>query len=200
MAKEKYFFEEEVFSKPNYKFMFEPDKKTIKEILKYKKKGKILELGCGEGGTSLGLAKKGFDVACMDISKTAISKIKEKAKKERIQINAICADLESYKINGKYDIIIGSGFFHFLPKGKALKLIGKCRAHTKKGGINIFIVMLKNDPSQEKDSKGYYFPKYKLKEIYSDWDIKAYQKYEEYDKKEGWNNKLEKIIAVKKYN
>ena len=50
MTKEKYFFEREFFSKPGYKFGFNPDKELIKEILKYKKKGRLLELGCGEGG------------------------------------------------------------------------------------------------------------------------------------------------------
>ncbi len=197
MTKEKYFFEEKVFSNPDYKFEFEPDKELIKEIFKYKNKGKVLELGCGEGGTSLELAKKGFDVTCIDISKKAISKIKEEAEKNNIAINTICGDLETYKIKEEYDIIVGRAFFHFLSKKKALELIKECKNHTKKDGINVFEVMLGGDPSQEEDSEGYYFPSGKLKEIYSDWNIKDYEEYEDYDDEEEWGNKIAFIIAIK---
>jgi len=196
MTKEKYFFEEEVFSKPDYEFVFEPDEELIEDILRYKKYGKVLEIGCGEGGTSLELAKKGFDVTCIDISKTAIEAIKKEAILKNTKINAICADLEGYEIEDSYDIIIANGFFHFLPEKKALKLIENCKEHTNKGGINIFDVMLEGDPSQ-KDSEGYYFPEGKLREIYFDWKIEDYEEYEDYDEEEEWNNKLARIIAVK---
>src|SRR3989344_4867564 len=122
MTEEKYFFEDEVFSRPDYEFSFELDEELIQDLLKHKKSGKVLELGCGEGGTSIELAKKGFDVTCIDISKTAIELIKKEAMKKNIKINAICADLEDYEITENYDIIIANGFFHFLPEKNALKL------------------------------------------------------------------------------
>ena len=167
MTEEKYFFEREVFSRPDYEFEFESDEKVIKEILKHKKSGKVLDLGCGEGGNSLELVKKGFDVSCVDISETAINNIKKESENRGLNINAICADLEEYEIDGEYDIIIGNGFFHFLPEENALKLIEKCKEHTKVGGINIFEVLLEGDPSQEDDSEGHYFKSGKLKEIYN---------------------------------
>jgi 2-polyprenyl-3-methyl-5-hydroxy-6-metoxy-1,4-benzoquinol methylase len=43
------------------------------------KKGKLLELGCGDGTFSLWFAEKGFDVYGIDISPTAIDWAKEKA-------------------------------------------------------------------------------------------------------------------------
>lgn len=197
MTEEKYFFEEEVFSKPDYEFSFEPDEEIINEILKHKTSGSILELGCGEGGTSLELAKKGFEVTCIDISKSAIEKVKQEAEKNNLKMNAICADLEEYKIQDNYDVIFANGFFHFLTEEKALWLIDKCKNHTTKDGVNIFDVMLEGDPSQEEDSEGYYFPKGKLKEIYSDWQIIDYEEYEDYDDDEDWNNKLAGIVAKK---
>lgn len=197
MTEEKYFFEDEVFSRPDYEFSFELDEELIQYLLKHKKSGKVLEMGCGEGGTSIELAKKGFDVTCIDISKTAIESMKKEAMKENIKINAICADLEDYEITKNYDIIIANGFFHFLPEKNTLKLISDCQKHTNKGGINIFEVLLEGDPSQEEDSEGYYFPNEKLKEIYSDWNIKHYEEYEDYDTEEKCNNKIAFIIAKK---
>lgn len=197
MTKEKHFFEKEVFSNPSYDFRFESDEELIKDILNLKRSGKILELGCGEGGTSIELAKKGFEVTCIDISKSAIDTIREKTEKESIKMNAICADLENYDLNENYDIIIATGFFHFLKKEKSLNLIENCKKHTNQKGINVFEVMIEGDPSQQEDSQGYYFPKNKLKEIYSEWEIEYYEEYEDYDKEEGWNNKLAVIIAIK---
>jgi len=197
MTEEKYFFEEEIFSKPIYKFRFESDEELIKDILRYKKSGKVLELGCGEGGTSLELARRGFDVTCIDISKSAIIAIKERAKKEKIKINAICEDLDNYKIDDNYDIIIANGFFHFLKKERVFELIGDCKEHTNSGGIHLIEVLLEGDPSQEEDSEGYYFPKNKLEEIYLDWIVKEYKEYEEFDGEKEWNNKLAGIIAAR---
>jgi len=197
MTEEKYYFEREVFSNPNFKFNFEVDRELLGEILKFKKSGKVLELGCGEGGTSLELAKKGFKVTCIDISNSVINKIKNEAEKRNLKVNAICKDLEDYNLEENYDVIIAQGFFHFLKKERALKLIEDCKKHTNKGGLNIFEVMLEGDPSQEEDSEGYYFPQNKLKEIYLDWDIEDYEEYEDYDEEEGWNNKLARIIALK---
>jgi len=197
MTEEKYFFEKEVFSKPNYEFNFEFDKDLIKEILRHKKSGKVLELGCGEGGISLELARRDFDVTCIDISKSAIDAIIDKAKREKIKINAICEDLDNYKIKDDYDIIIANGFFHFLKKERVFELIENCKEHTNQGGIHLIEVLLEEDPSQEEDSEGYYFPKNKLKEIYSDWMVKEYEEYEEYDEEEEGNNKLASIIAAR---
>lgn len=197
MLEEKYFFEKEIFSDPSHKFTFTSGKEIIEDILKFKKSGKILELGCGEGGTSLELARRGFEVTCIDISKTAINKIKEESEKRKIKINALCKDLEDYNLEENYDVIFATGFFHFLKKERAFELIDTCKKHTNKGGINLFEVLLEGDPSQEDDSEGYYFFINKLKELYSDWQIIEYDEYEDYDEDEEWNNKIARIIALK---
>ena len=45
-------------------------------------KGKLLELGCGDGGVTLQFAKKGFDVYGIDIVPMAISWAQERAKQQ----------------------------------------------------------------------------------------------------------------------
>jgi len=87
---------DKLYSGKNYSFKFNYDKTISESILKNKHSGKILDLGCGEGGISLVLAEKGFDVTCVDISRIAIEKIKKEAEKRKIKINAICMDLYKY--------------------------------------------------------------------------------------------------------
>jgi tellurite methyltransferase len=169
----------------------------IELILSHKKSGKILELGCGKGGTSLALAKKGFEVTCVDISKTAISQIKEEAKKRKIKINAICADLEDYKIKEDYDIIISLGVFHFIPKENLYSLIESMKKHISKEGLTIIDSFMEGDPTQKENSKGYYFKKGELKKEYSEWKIIDYKEYEEFDKEENQTNKLVWLVGEK---
>ena len=197
MTEEKRFFEENVFSRRDYEFTFEVNEELIEEILKNKKSGKVLDLGCGEGGTSLFLAEKGFEVTCIDISKTAIKNIKIEAKKRNMKIIAIVADLEKFEFKEDYDILIGMGIFHFIPEKESLKLINNIMNHTKKDGLNIFEAFLQGDPSQEEDSEGYYFKQDELKELYSNWDILEYEEYEDYDKEEEQTNKIAFLIAKK---
>ena len=47
--------------------------------------GKLLELGCGDGSVTLQLAREGFEVYGIDISPTAISWAKEKAREQRLK-------------------------------------------------------------------------------------------------------------------
>ncbi len=197
MTEEKMFFEEKVFSKEGYEFAFEKDEELIEDMLKYKKSGKILDLGCGEAGTSLDLAEKGFEVTCIDLSKTAINNIKKEAEERGIKINALVRDLETFEIKENYDIIIGTGIFHFIPEKNALKLINNIKKHTKEDGLNIFEVFLQGDPSQEEDSEGYYFKSLELKSLYSDWKILDYEEHEDYDEEEEQTNKIAYLIAKK---
>ncbi|MBU2615932.1 MAG: methyltransferase domain-containing protein [Nanoarchaeota archaeon] len=197
MTEEKMFFEEKVFSREDYEFIFEADKELIEEILKNKKSGKILDLGCGEAGISLLLAKKGFEVTCIDISKTAINNIKKEAKKRGVKINALVEDLEKFEIEEDYDIIIGTGIFHFLLEENSLKLIDNVKKHTKEHGLNVFEVFLQGDPSQEEDSEGYYFKPNELKDLYYNWDILDYEEYEDYNEEEEQTNKIAYLIAKK---
>ena len=113
MTEEKYFFERNVFSSNNYEFTFEYDETIIHELLKNKTSGKVLDLGCGEGGNSLHLAEKGFDVTCVDISKTAIKELSKEAKKRKLKIKTVVADLESFEFEEKYDVILALGVVHF---------------------------------------------------------------------------------------
>ena len=96
-----------------------------------------------------------------------------------------------------YDIIIGTGIFHFIPEKDSLKLIKNIMKHTKKDGLNVFEAFLQGDPSQEEDSEGYYFKQDELKELYSNWDILEYEEYEDYDKEEEQTNKIAFLIAKK---
>ena len=57
-----------------------PEIKKYVKVLKRKKYKKVLDLGCGTGRNTIYLAKQGFLVYALDISKTGVAITKKKAK------------------------------------------------------------------------------------------------------------------------
>lgn len=73
-------------------------------------KQRILEVGCGLGYLTYSLIKAGFNTTGLDISINSVERAKAKYGNY-----FVCADLESYKVNVKYDIIILTEVIEHLP-------------------------------------------------------------------------------------
>ena len=83
--------------------------------------GRMIDLGCGEGRDSLYLAKQGFDITGVDVSRVALNKAREKSrpfslsKLKFIQSNVIYLhNLE----NNTYDFAMNMGCLHMLTEVK----------------------------------------------------------------------------------
>lgn len=173
--------------------------KQLKYLLQEMEQGKVLDLGAGEGGDAIFLAKKGFQVKAVDISQAAIEKIKETAEKEKADVETETADLEEYEIKENYDAIISFAAIHFLKKKQIDKIIKDMKEHTNKGGINIIMVFREGDETQGQFDM-YYFKDNELKEYYKDWGILDYKEYEKLDTAHGkpHTHKIATIIAKKR--
>ena len=83
-----------------------------------KNKKKILDIGCGSGYFSLELARDGFDVTGVDISKKCIEIAEKTARGEQSNLKGnlsyMVADHNDLKFEEKFDIIMSSGFLHHL--------------------------------------------------------------------------------------
>ncbi len=77
----------------------------VKKFLKGKKD--ILVVGCGTGRETLELAKRGFGVTGVDISKEMIKEAKAVAKKKGLEIKYLVGDISSTNLRkGKYDAVL----------------------------------------------------------------------------------------------
>lgn len=87
------------------------------ELIKYfsaiKSKGRLLDLGCGQGRDSIALAKLGFEVVGIDNSKTGIEQLNIIAKKENLPLKGIQADIYEYSGYDKFEFILLDSIFHF---------------------------------------------------------------------------------------
>src|SRR5436190_15463885 len=55
--------------------------------------GRIADLGCGAGRTSLALARRGFEVLAVDLSRPMLDRIRSLAEAERLRIECVEANL-----------------------------------------------------------------------------------------------------------
>ena len=102
-------------------------------IKSYKKRGRLLEIGCGSG-VLLNKLKDDFDVFGIDISEYAIKKACEKIDKEELKV----LNIEKEDINGNFDVIIAFDVMEHLKNPD--KVIKKIKKLLIKDGIFIFSV------------------------------------------------------------
>ncbi|MEO5948613.1 MAG: methyltransferase domain-containing protein, partial [Chitinophagaceae bacterium] len=113
-----------------------PDELTVKEVdfmisyFNLKPGQKVLDLMCGYGRHSIGLAKKGIEVTAVDNLGAYINEINEILDKENLLIKAVKTDVINYYPKDKYELAICMGnSFNFFNEADALKLlttIGSC--------------------------------------------------------------------------
>ncbi|HEX8922454.1 MAG TPA: class I SAM-dependent methyltransferase [Pyrinomonadaceae bacterium] len=77
---------------------------------------RILEIGCGDGSLSCLLARQGFEVTGVDISRGMIEEAKGRADRERVAVRFEVADIDSFEVVEPYDGLISfmSAFFTYL--------------------------------------------------------------------------------------
>jgi SAM-dependent methyltransferase len=99
------------------------------------KKGKVLELGCGNGRNSVFFAMHGCTVDAVDISDVAIAWGKELALKNNGTINFICKSVHELElVEDKYDIIYDAGCLHHITPHRRIGYINFIKKALKPGG------------------------------------------------------------------
>ena len=133
--------ENKISPMPYYVENLAQDKKTFEQRLKlvekYKKKGKLLDVGCAIG-TFMNVAKeRGWDVKGIDLNRSSVQKCKEAG------LDVICSPFEKHSFEkGSFDAIIMNDFLEHVPDPK--EVLKTANGLLKKGGV-ILIVTPKID-------------------------------------------------------
>ena len=154
-----------------------------------KKSKEVLELTAGTGRVTIPLAKAGIEVTALDISKEVLTHLKAKAKRAKVKIKTIEADMRSFDLKRKFPLII-------IPFQSIQELtsdheacLRQVKKHLEDNGR--FIVTMHNENRENRIAGKYVLPKSRKKILFSTkrtYNQKtqlgtAFQTYEEYDKK-----------------
>lgn len=96
---------------------------------------RALDLGAGEGADAVRLARLGYDVTAVEISRRAAEKISTFAADAGVAVSVEIADIGEYRPGGSFDIVILNGILHYTSDKTAI--IERMQAATEPGGLHV---------------------------------------------------------------
>lgn len=78
----------------------------IDEILKKHKCRKVIDVGCGTGRHAIPLAKKGYAIMGVDVSKEMLKIARENAERENVRVDFRTADMRNLNFRAKFDAVL----------------------------------------------------------------------------------------------
>lgn len=113
----------------------EPYPELISFFKNYNPKGKVLDVGCGQGRDAIALAQLGYEVTGIDNSTLGIEQMLHN--NEDLKLNGFVDDIYKFDNYQGFDIILLDSMFHFGKKEKKREtdLIIKIANELKQGGL-----------------------------------------------------------------
>ncbi len=100
---------------------------------------RAVELGCGTGTNAIYLASRGFDVTAVDLAPTALARAEEKARKAKVRVRWLLADVLHPPKLEPFDLLFDRGCYHGVRAGQAAAYVETlCRL--SKPGTCVLIV------------------------------------------------------------
>lgn len=107
---DKYYKTENLFGEPHFEL--------VEFFADYTKKGKVLDLGCGQGRNAIALARLGYSVTGIDSSKVGIDQMNQIGQNENLNVIGQVGDIYAFDRFSEFDIILLDSMFHFAKKDK----------------------------------------------------------------------------------
>ena len=162
---------DKTYTRTEYIFGKTPADFLVKSLHWLPKKGAALDIATGEGRNAVFLAKNGYQVEGIDISRVGLEKAQKLAAENKVKLQAVQADLNHYKIKPNYYSVILN--FYYLQRN----LFAEIKNGLKPGGVIIFegntTEQLKNAVANSWQ-KEYLLEPGELKRVFSDFEILYY--------------------------
>lgn len=148
---------------------------AVKKLTEYLSSGTVLDVGGGEGTNALYLARAGFTVKVIDLSKVGLSKVQAVAQEESLPITTCVSDVVLDGIDGKYDAVVCTFVLHHIDTADAVQVIKQMQDRTNPGGINVIATFLNEGGLYERNKKStsnrYYPSEADMVKLYAGWEM-----------------------------
>lgn len=130
--------------------------RLLKRLNKTRRKGPVLDIGCGEGRHTLLFAQAGFPTYGFDYQPLALKKALERAKARKIKegLAFVLADAHFPPFKPQsFDVLIDSGFFHHVRKSDWKRYLDHVTTLLKDGGsfhLTTFTTRFKHYPGEKR--------------------------------------------------
>ena len=128
----------------------EPYPELIEFFAEYSRKGKVLDLGCGQGRDVIALARLGYSVTGIDNSKVGIDQMNQIGKNENLDLVGQVGDIYAFDRFSEFDIVLMDSMFHFAKKDKEkeIGLIKKIVSEIRNGSLVVVCIQDTGDKVQ----------------------------------------------------
>ena len=116
----------------------------IEKEIGYNKNCSILDVGCGTGRHSIELAKRGYRVTGIDLSKDQLNAARNKAKAAGVAVDFMQMDARQIQLTGKFDLAImlcEGGFSLMETDAENFEILKNVVARVKTAGKFIFTTL-----------------------------------------------------------
>jgi tellurite methyltransferase len=104
---------DERYSKEGYLFSLTPSRflaQSLDRVCSLIAGRRAFDVACGEGRNAIFLAQEGFEVDAVDVSDRGLERGRKRAAELGVKVNFIQADLEEYRLEKSYDLIVNFNF------------------------------------------------------------------------------------------
>ena len=158
----------------------------------------LLDVGSGEGKDSLFFARNGYRVTAFDSSAEGVKKSRAWAEEQRLAIEFFQADINEYRLDNSFDVIVASGTLHYIVPPLREEIVANYKQFTTSGGIHALTVpidkpFLQNDP--EADALERNWRSGEILTLYHDWKIEFFAEEILDDIKSSYKFPVNRLIA-----
>lgn len=171
---------DEVYSKPEFYWGKAPNNlcKRAADLLASEMKGKVIDLGCGEGKDVIHFAKQGFHAVGVDLSKPGLQKALQWAEQEGLAIQTVQASLNEFSLTEMFDVVYSSGTLTYISPPLRQEKFTNYKEHTNVGGLNVFNVFVEKpfiETAPDWGTDEYFYRSGDLLSFYWDWEIISFE-------------------------
>lgn len=106
------------------------------------RRGRALDVGCGEGAHAVYLAQQGFSVVGLDFVAAALVAARERAERAGVDVELREYNVVDYEAPSAFDVVLDSGCLHHLPKAKLAAYRARLEGWLAPGGDYVLVHFL----------------------------------------------------------